>query len=209
MPKPGGSYALATALPSLLVQLHHTASHGTKMNESLCCLESTEVTEEPCLWVSAKLGTEPGTEPQARTGSSRGRCPGGAPFCPHSHSAQFLFKTRQKWEGGTCGGPGRGGGGWQEGGAGGGGRRRGAFLQVSPLRFLLQSQEAQSTWPDPQVAPSSTLLSLEDLKPMGLRVMSRLPCHDCSVNHLEPSFTRQKSVELIAHQTVKMVISVS
>lgn len=121
MPKPGGLYALATALPSLLVQLHHTASHGTKMNESLCCLESTEVTEEPCLWVSAKLGTEPGTEPQARTGSSRGRCPGGAPFCPHSHSAQFLFKTRQKWEGGTCGGPGRGGGGV----AGGGGRRRG------------------------------------------------------------------------------------
>ena len=193
MPKPGGSDTLATALPSLLVQLHHTASHGTIMNESLSCLESTEVTEELCLWVSAKSGTEPGTEPQAQTGSSRGHCPGGAPFCPHSHSALFLFKTRQEWEGRTCGGR-------------GGGR---AFLQVSPLRFLLQSQEAQSTWPDPQVAPSSASLSLEDLKPMGLRVVSHLPCHDCSVNHLKPSFTRQKSVELIVHQTVKMVTSVS
>ena len=106
MPKPGGSDTLATALPSLLVQLHHTASHGTIMNESLSCLESTEVTEELCLWVSAKSGTEPGTEPQAQTGSSRGHCPGGAPFCPHSHSALFLFKTRQEWEGRTCGGGG-------------------------------------------------------------------------------------------------------
>ena len=97
MPKPGGLDTLATALPSLLVQLHHTASHGTIMNESLSCLESTEVTEELCLWVSAKSGTEPGTEPQAQTGSSRGHCPGGAPFCPHSHSALFLFKTRQEW----------------------------------------------------------------------------------------------------------------
>lgn len=61
----------------------------------------------------------------------------------------------------------------------------------------------------PAVAPSSTLLSLEGLEPLGLRVLSHLPCHDCSVNHLEPSFTRQGSVELIAHQTVKMVISVS
>lgn len=50
---------------------------------------------------------------------------------------------------------------------------------------------------------------LEGLTPVGLRVGSHLPRHDCPVNQLEPSLTRQKSVELIAHQTVRMVISVS
>ena len=37
--------------------------------------------------------------------------------------------------------------------------------------------------------------------PSGLVVLSHRPCHDSSVN-LKPSFTRQGSVELIAHQTL-------
>lgn len=50
---------------------------------------------------------------------------------------------------------------------------------------------------------------LEGLTPVGLRVGSHLPRHNCPVNQLEPSFTRQKSVELIAHQSVRLVISAS
>lgn len=57
--------------------------------------------------------------------------------------------------------------------------------------------------------PAPALRRLGGLTPVGLRVGSHLPRHDCPVNQLEPSFTRQKSVELIAHQTVRMVISVS
>lgn len=197
MPKSGSSYTLATALPSLLVQLQHTAGHGTRINESLSCLESTGVTVQSRLWASATSGSRarhraPGSEPLgAQTCSSRCHCPGGLRFA-HTHTLpSFSLKRGKSRKAGFK-------------------KRVGGVSSVFPLRFLLQSQGGpQSVARSPAVAPSSTLLSLEGLEPVGLRVLSHLPCHDCSVNHLEPSFTRQGSVELIAHQTVKMVISVS
>lgn len=85
-----------------------------------------------------------------------------------------------------------------------------ASSSVSHSRFLLQSQGgSQFVAKSTVVAPSSTYPSSECVKPVGLRVLSHLPCHDSFVNHLEPSFTRQGSVEPIAHQNVGLVISAS
>lgn len=132
---------LATALLTLSPKLHHTASHGTKMNESLCCLESTEVTEEPCLWVSAKLGTEPGTEPQTDW-FLQGALSRELRFA-HTHTLPS-FSLKQGKNGkrdlpevrarGVAGG-------------GGGGAGREHFFKF-PFEILAAEPEAQSTWPD-------------------------------------------------------------
>lgn len=119
------------------------------------------------------------------TCSSRCSCPGTIPFCPHPHFALFLFQIQE-----------------------GEGRIWRVFLQFPICSSCCEAKEARCLWPSPlQLLQPALNLPSACLKPRGPRVLSHLLCHGSSVNHLEPSFTRQGSVELIAHQNIELVIS--
>lgn len=80
---------------------------------------------------------------------------------------------------------------------------RGCFFGEFPFGdSCCEAKEAHSPWPHNCSCSIQHLLIFSVLPPLGLRVLSHLPCHDSSVNHLEPSFARQGSMELIVHHNV-------
>lgn len=76
------------------------------------------------------------------------------------------------------------------------------ILAVKPRRLTVRGHITV-------VAPSSAYSSSACFSRWGLRALSHLPCHDSSVNHLEPSFARQGSMGLTVHHNVELVISAS
>lgn len=76
------------------------------------------------------------------------------------------------------------------------------FLQFPFGDSCCEAKEAHSPWPHNCSCSIQHLLIFSLLPPLRLRVLSHLPCHDSSVNHLEPSFARQGSMELMVHHNV-------
>lgn len=143
------------------------------------------------LWASTFLSQVPspgavGGQPLGvPTHSFRCSCPGVIPCCPCPHSALFLFQMGQEGEGTI----------WR------------VFLQFPFRDSCCEAKEAPGPWPNRLQLLHPALTRLQRVSAPWDRVLSHLPRHDSSANHLEPSFTRQGSVELIAHQNAELVHS--
>lgn len=173
--------------PSLLAQLRHAASVGMRITESAPLGECRRSWWIPLFSQAQFLRKRhvrvqnPGQGPKCRVAEGsdlllHGQLSRHYPLLP-TPTAWPLFQTRQEWEGRV----------WE------------ILCSVSLWILAAEQGGPRSVAGSTAIAPSSIDLLSGCLKPMGRRALSHLPCHDSSVNHLKPSFTRQGSVELIAH----------